>query len=354
MNGMMKAACAALVALALVAGGCGTKGAGTAAQPVLVKTMTVGAEKGNEQKTFSGTVHGYFESPLAFQVGGRIMARYVNAGDRVTAGQALMKVDSKDAEEQRAAAESTVISAEAQYNLAASTLKRYAELHNVDAISDLAMDQTRNQYDLAAAQLSQAQATLARADNNLSFTTLTADRDGVIGSTMYEVGQVVAAGTPVVLIVDDSRMDVHISFPEKDYGKYGVGMPCTVTFWALPGVTAHGTIREIAAAPNTSTGTYDVKVTLNDAPDTVAVGMTAEVRLGEGAGETIRVPLSAIASQSQEPSVWVVRDGKAARIAVTTGEYGTDTVEIKSGLSKGDQVITAGTQKLTEGEEVRT
>lgn len=354
MNRRMKAACVALVVLALAAGGCGTKSAGTAAQPVLVKTMTVGAEKGNEEKTFSGTVHGYFESPLAFQVGGRVMARYVNAGDRVTAGQALMKVDSKDAEEQRAAAESTVISAKAQYDLASTTLKRYTELHAVDAISDLAMDQTQNQFDLAAAQLSQAEATLSRADNNLSFTTLTADRDGVIGSTMYEVGQVVAAGTPVVLIVDDSRMDVHISFPEKDYGKYGVGMPCTVTFWALPGVTAHGTIREIAAAPNTSTGTYDVKVTLTDAPDTVAVGMTAEVRFGDGAGSTIRVPLSAIASQSTDPSVWVVRDGKAKRIAVTVGDYGIDTVEIKSGLAKGDKVITAGTQKLTEGEEVRT
>lgn len=354
MNKLTKSACIALAVLALVSGGCGTKKSASAPQPPLVKTMTVGAEAANSEKTFSGTVHGYFESPLAFQVGGRIVARYVTSGDRVTAGQPLMKVDSKDAEEQKAAAESTVVSAEAQYRLAQSTLARYSELHDVDAISDLAMDQTRNQYELAAAQLDQAQATLARADNNLSFATLTADRDGIIGATMYEVGQVVAAGTPVALIVDDSKKDVYISFPEKDYGKYSVGMPATVTFWALPGVTAHGTIREIAAAPNTSTGTYDVKITLDDAPEEAAVGMTAEVRFGDSAADVIRVPLSAMAGQSSEPAVWVVRDGKAQKISVTVGDYGTDTVVIKSGLAKGDKVITAGTQKLSEGEEVRT
>lgn len=354
MNRLTKAAFLSLAVTALLAGGCGAKKSAAPAQPPLVKTMTVGAETSDSEKTFSGTVHGYFESPLAFQVGGRIVARYVTSGDRVTAGEALMKVDSKDAEEQRAAAQSAVISAEAQYRLAESTLSRYSALHNADAISDLAMDQTRNQYELAAAQLDQAKATLARADNNLSFATLTADRDGVIGATMYEVGQVVAAGTPVALIVDDSQKDVYISFPEKDYGKYSVGMPCTVTFWALPGVTAHGTIREIAAAPNTSTGTYDVKVTLTDAPETAVVGMTAEVRFDDSHSDVIRVPLSAMAGQSGTPSVWVVRDGKARKLSVTVGNYGADTVEIKSGLSKGDRVITAGTQKLTEGEEVRT
>lgn len=92
-------------------------------------------------------------------------------------------------------------------------------------------------------------------ENNLGFTSLTADRDGVVGSTLYEVGQVVGAGTPVVLIVDDTKKDVHISFTEKQYGKYSVGLPCTVTFWAFPDLQLKGTVREVAAAPIQSTGT---------------------------------------------------------------------------------------------------
>lgn len=345
--------CAALLGASFMAEGCGKKAA-PAAQPPLVKTMVVGAEAAGEKRTFSGTVHGYYESPLAFQVGGRIVERYVASGDRVSMGQALFKVDSKDAEEQAAAAESTVISAQAQFDLASSTLARYESLHQVDAISDLAMDQTQNQYKLAAAQLSQAEASLARAQNALSFTTLTADRDGVVGSTLYEVGQVVAAGTPVVLIVDDSRMDVHISFTEKQVREYSAGMPCKVTFWALPGVTAEGTIREIAAAPNTSTGTYDAKVTLTEIPEHVTVGMTAEVSFDRAGGtDGVTVPLTAMAGQSSKPAVWIVRDGKAVMVEVKTGSYGENTVEITEGLAKGDRVITAGTQKLSEGEEVR-
>lgn len=66
------------------------------------------------------------------------------------------------------------------------------------------------------------------------------DRDGIVGTTLYEVGQVVAAGTPVVTIIDDSKLDVYISLTEKQYGLYSVGMPCEVTFWALPGGQSSG------------------------------------------------------------------------------------------------------------------
>ena len=318
------------VGFSLVLTGCGNKKEAET-KAVLVKTMVVGETAKAESRKFSGTVHGYFESPLAFQVGGRITRRLVSSGDRVTAGQVLMTVDSKDASEQAAAAAGALNAAEAQYRLALSTMARYEKLHELQAISDLAM-----------------------AENNLGFTSLTADRDGVVGSTLYEVGQVVGAGTPVVLIVDDTKKDVHISFTEKQYGKYSVGLPCTVTFWAFPDLQLKGTVREVAAAPNTSTGTYDAKVTLIDAPSDVVVGMTAEVSFDDPQGnEQIMVPLSAMAAQSEQPAVWIVRDHKVYLQKVETGQYGNDTVEIVSGLQKGDRVVTAGVQKLHEGEEVR-
>lgn len=349
------AACAAvLLGLTLVFSGCGTTKE-TAAPAPLVKTMVIGSEGAGEVQTFSGTVHGVYESPLAFQVGGRIMQRYVNAGDRVSAGQSLFKIDSKDAEEQVETARSSLNAASAQYDLANTTRERYQQLRNADAISALAMDQTQNQFDLAAAQLASAKSQLARAENNLGFTLLTSDRDGVVGSTMYEVGQVVAAGTPVALIVDDSSLDVHVSFTEKQYRDYSVGMPCTVTFWALPGLTVEGKVREIAAAPNTSTGTYDAKITLIDPPETVALGMTASVDFDRsGQSGHVMIPLTAMSTQPGQPAVWIIKDGKVHLQQVETGRYGENTVEIISGLSKGDTIVTAGASKLSEGEEVRS
>lgn len=354
MKNWKKWICAGLLGTSILMAGCGQQAA-VSHQAPLVKTVVAGESMKGEKTTFSGTVHGYFESPLAFQTGGRIMARYVDQGQRVSAGDVLMKVDSKDSEEQVASARSALTSAQASADLAYSTEARYRQLHEANAISDLTMDQVANKSDLARAQLDSAQAALARAQNNLGFTLLTADRDGVIGSTMYEVGQVVSAGTPVVTIIDDSRKDVHISLTEKQYKSYAVGTPATVTFWALPGVTVEGKVRDIAASPNTNTGTYDAKVTLIDPPDSVVVGMTAEVKFGsQNEGEGFMVPLSAMATQSEKPAVWVVKDNKVHLAEVTTGRYGEDTVEITGGINKGDRIVSAGASKLTEGEEVRT
>ena len=337
-----------LIGASIALSGCGAEKAAAPKAP-LVKSMVIGETESGVKNTFSGTVHGFFESPLAFQVGGRIMQRYVTSGERVSAGQALFKVDSKDAEEQAAAARSQLNAAEASYRLAQSTLARYEKLHSVSAISDLAIDQTRNQ-----AELESAQAALSRAENNLGFTVLSADRDGIVGATLYEVGQVVAAGTPVVSIIDDSQLDVYISLTEKQYREYSVGMPCTVTFWALPNVTVEGRVREVAAAPNAQTGTYDAKVTLVEPPENIAVGMTAEVKFGDReGGKGIMIPLSAMATQDQKPSVWVIRDNKVTLMPVKVGRYGENTVEIIEGLAKGDRIVTAGVSKLAEGEEVR-
>ena len=131
-------------------------------------------------------------------------------------------------------------------------------------------------------------------------------------------------------------------------------MPCTVTFWALPNVSVEGRVREVAAAPNASTGTYDAKVTLVEPPENIAVGMTAEVKFGDReGGKGIMIPLSAMATQDQKPSVWVIRDNKVTLTPVKVGRYGEDTVEIIEGLDKGDRIVTAGVSKLAEGEEVR-
>ena len=128
-----------LIGASIALSGCGAEKAAAPKAP-LVKSMVIGETESGVKNTFSGTVHGFFESPLAFQVGGRIMQRYVTSGERVSAGQALFKVDSKDAEEQAAAARSQLNAAEASYRLAQSTLARYEKLHSVSAISDLAID----------------------------------------------------------------------------------------------------------------------------------------------------------------------------------------------------------------------
>ena len=281
------------------------------------------------------------------------MEKYVSSGQHVTAGQPLFRIDSKDAEETANAAEGKLAAAKAQYNLAKTTLARFQKLHDIDAISDMAMDQTQSQFELAQAQLDQAQAMVGRAENNLNLTVLTADRSGVIGNTLFEVGQVAGPGMPVAIIVDDSTKEVNISLTEKQYSKYSVGMSCTVTFWALPDVVVHGVIKEIAGTPNPSTGTYDAKISLTDAPENVVIGMTAQVSFGDTDMNKIIVPLTAIDGKDGKNKVWIVDNNKVRPVIVEVGKYTSDGIEIISGIKKGDRIVTAGIKQLTDGEEVR-
>lgn len=342
----------AALATVLLLVGCGKEAQEEKPVP-FVKTITVGASEITDENTFPGTVHGRTESALAFQIGGKIVERLVQAGDRVAAGDPLYRLDSKDVSEQVAAAEGQVAAAKAQLELATSNLRRFEELYAQGAISEMNIDQARNAQQLAQAQYDTATAALGRARNQESFATLRSDRDGVVGMTMMEVGQVTGPGTPVVVVVDDSEMDVLISLVESNVHNISIGQRAKVTFWARPDWEISGVVREIAAAPNPQTGTYDAKVGLTEVPADMQVGMTAQVRFTTGESKVITVPLTAMATQSETPAVWVVRDGEAHMVQVKTGAYEGDKIEILSGLKAGDVVVVAGTQHLEEGKKVR-
>ncbi len=319
----------------------------------LVKTVTIGKESTEKTSSFSGTIHGRTEQALAFQIPGKVVQKLVQAGDYVQEGTPLYKLDSKDVSEQASAAQGQLTAASAQLDLARSNLARYEELYAQDAISAMQIDQARNAAKLASAQRDQAEAAYNRALNQESFATLKADRSGVVGSTMVEVGQVVAAGTPVVMLVDTKDLDVQISLTEKNAKEYPIGTRAEITFWSQPDLKISGVVREVSPAPNPKTGTYDAKIALTKVPDSVQLGMTAEVHFQKDAGKTITIPLSAMAEQQQQPSVWVVRGDKVHLVPVTPGRYLDDSVEITSGLAPGDIVVTAGTQHLHEGDKVR-
>ncbi len=321
--------------------------------PPLVRTTVIGMTDAETEATFSGTVHGRVESALAFQIGGQITERLVQAGDRVTKGQPLYRLDSVDVSQQVAAAEEQLTAARLQLELAETNLRRFEELYAADAISAMTIDQARNGRDLAAAQVGQAEAAYNRALNQESFATLRSDSNGVVGMTLMEVGQVTGPGTPVVVVVDDSEKDVLISLTESNVRDVYIGQRAKITFWSRPGLEISGVVREVSATPIPQTGTYDAKIALAEMPEEIQLGMTARVRFTDSDENIILLPLSAIAEQSDTPAVWVVRDEKAYLQKVETGAYHGNNVEILSGLKKGDRVVTAGTQHLSEGEKVR-
>ena len=319
----------------------------------VVRTMTVGATSTDDAATYPGEVRGKYESSLAFQVAGKIVARHVSVGDSVSAGDVLMEIDPKDVNQAVTANTAAVAAAQSNYKLAAQNFNRYSTLYEQGAVSQMIYDQYKTQYDAAAASLEAAQAQLNATTNQLGYTRLVADHSGSISSLAGELGMVVAAGTPVVSIVQDGEREIQIYVPENKLNTVKPGQAATITFWALNDVKASGHVTEVAPMADSVTRTYRVRVAVDTMPPEAKLGMTAKVTLSTGTASAIIVPTSAIYQTGDQTQVWVVRSNKVSLIPVKTGGYEGSNIKIASGLQKGDIVVTGGANKLSENEEVR-
>lgn len=344
------------LAASLVLSGCGNKEA--AAEPAqLVKTTQVGAKSGDAEGVYSGTVKGRYESNLAFQAGGRITARNVQLGSVVHQGDVLMTVNPQDVTQAVNQAAAQANAAKAQLELAQSNLARYQALYSQDAVSASALDQYQTAYNQAVAQYNQANAAVQAQQNQLSYTSLTADADGVISAVNAEVGQVVGAGTPVLTLVHSGDLEVQINVPENHVQDFPMGKDVSISFWALQNQTVNGTVREISPMADPASRTYKVSISLPNPPQGMQLGMTASVTNASpdaNKNTTYVLPLSAIYQTGDKPQVWVVGKDKTLSLKdVTVTDFGNNTVQV-GGLSAGDIVVTAGVQLLHEGETVRT
>lgn len=349
----------AVIAASLILG---LSGCGQQAQPKeaaqLVKTVTVGEGKADSTAgTYSGTVKGRYESNLAFQVGGRITARNVQLGSMVHAGDVLMTINPQDVAQSVNQAQAQVSSAQAQLQLAQSNLARYQQLFNEDAVSAAVLDQYQTAYNQAQAQYNQAIAAQQAQQNQLSYTQLTADADGIISNVTGETGQVVGAGQTVLTLVHAGDLEVQIQVPENRLADFPVGKDVSISFWALPGQQAKGVVREVAPMADAASRTYKVNVTVTDPPAGMQLGMTASVTNDQETAQPAAayvLPLSAIYQTGDVPQVWIVgTDNTLSLKPVTVSDFGDNTVKV-TGLSQGDVVVTAGVHMLTEGETVRT
>jgi len=305
---------------------------------------------------YTGDVRARYETALGFRVPGKIVARDVEVGSRVKHGQVLARLDPSDFRLNIEAARSQLAAAEADHLQAKDELARYRNLYEQKFVSAAEFDRRQNAYNVAKARLEQAQAQLGVTRNQSAYTTLRADDDGIITAIAAEVGQVVSAGQEVMRLARLEEKEVVISMPESRLGELDAAREVTITLWAQPDVTFAGRIREISPSADPVTRTYTVKVTLLRPSAEVQLGMTANVLLGtEAAHPIIRLPLTALYQQGEQPAVWII-DPETSAVVLTPVEvarYTQEAVEISSGLKTGDVVVRAGVHKLTAGQKVR-
>lgn len=320
-----------------------------------VKLMTVGEDTQHASAEYAGEVRARVESRLGFRVAGKIIRRPVEPGQRVKAGAVLAQLDPQDYKLSVDAARAQLVAAGTNRDLAAADLRRYKDLREQNFISGAELERREATLKAAQAQFDQAQAQLAGQGNQAGYTTLVADVSGVVTAVEAEVGQVVAAGTPIVRIAQDGARDVVFSVPEDRVQAVRVGSAAQVSLWASR-QTYPGKVREVAASADPVTRTYSVKIAM-DSQDLLPLGATVSVSaaaFAHGDKPVIKLPTSALLRDGNSSAVWVLDSARMTvqlhPITIATAD-GNDVV-VSGGLSPGMQVVVAGVHVLSPGQKV--
>jgi multidrug efflux system membrane fusion protein len=320
-----------------------------------VKVVTVGAADMGSGLEFAGEVRARVESRLGFRVGGKMVRRQAELGQRVKAGQVLAQLDPQDLKLATDASKAQVAVAVTNRDLAAADFKRFKELRDQNFISGAELERREATLKAAQSQVDQAQAQATGQGNQASYANLVADVSGVVTSVDAEQGQVVAAGSPVVRIAQDGPRDVVFAVPEDKVGLIKTGSPVEVRLWSTK-TTVQGVVREVAASTDPVTRTFGVKVSL-DVKDALPLGTTVSVvpkALDRSGVAVIKLPTSALQHEGKSAAVWVVDMAsmtvKLQPIQIVTAD-GNDVV-VGAGLQPGMQVVSAGVHVLSPGQKV--
>jgi multidrug efflux system membrane fusion protein len=322
-----------------------------------VQAQKVELASADDRSVYSGEVKARYETDLGFRIGGKVVARYVDVGATVKKGQVLARLDPNDAQLNAEAARAQMTSAQNDFEFADAELNRYKSLFEQKFISKAAFDQKQNAYNVAKAKVEQQRNQYSWSHNQSTYTSLTADADGVITAINVEVGQVVNVGQTVMKLARPEQKEVVINVPESRLGELQQASEIAVTLWALANKPYLGKVREVSPSGDPATRTYAVKVSIVNADPNVKLGMTANALVRKSASDkaVALLPLTALTEVEGAPAVWVI-DPHTKQVnlrPVQVGQYRGDGVTVLSGLQREEIVVTAGVHKLLPGQQVR-
>jgi membrane fusion protein (multidrug efflux system) len=292
----------------------------------------------------TGTVQANQDVMISAEEGGVVREILVDKGSRVSAGDALFRLDDDLLLAQ-------VDQARALSAMAGETWERRKRLYEEDGVGSELV------YLEAKYAAEQAAANLRLLEERLERTVITAPIGGVLDSREIEIGSMVAAGTPVARIVDANPVKITAGVPERYAADVAVGARAVVTFDVLPGQEFSGTLSYAGVAVNARNRTFPVEVVLPNPGGVIKPEMVANVSVVRRTyGEAIVVPQEALVRTEGGYIVFVVEeDGEATLVQARQVEAGPaqrNEVMIRSGLEAGERLVVVGQQSVASGDHV--
>jgi len=325
--------------------------------PRPVRTSEIRYDAARDANRYAATVQSRYEVEQAFRVGGKVAQRKVDVGQVVHEGDVIAVLDDADYRLAEEAARQQWQSAVTQARQAESDRKRLGDLKADGSVS--VSDDERATSGAQTAQATQeAQARqLELARNRLKYTVLRASRSGVVTAVRFEVGQVVPEGQPVVTIADPGVPEIVVDVPEDQLAAFQQAS-YKASLASAPGESFDVALREMSPQAAAQTRTYRARLKPVSARH-LPLGATATLVSNRVMSEmpAASLPASALTQADGKPAVWVVKHagneavGTVELVPVKVLGYRNEDVLV-SGPKSGDQVITAGVQKMAPGLKV--
>lgn len=320
---------------------CSTKKADKETEALAVTTEKICNETISNGTGYVGTVEEESAVAVSFTGIGTVNRVYVSEGERVRKGSLLAEMDMTQAQNALATAKAT-------HKQATDALERMRQLHENKSLADMKWVEVQTRVE-------QAEAMLQAAEKALADCRIYAPVDGVIGRKMLNAGETALPSQPVVTIMSISNLKVKVSIPEREIANIRDTTSSVITIEALGNRRIEGGRIEKGVKADALTHTYDIRINLRNTDGDILPGMVANVEIrNNGLMEGMFLPIRSVQQASDgKLFVWTVAQGKAHRCNVTVGRTVGNRIEVLSGLTAGDCVITEGYQKVSEGSPVR-
>jgi RND family efflux transporter MFP subunit len=305
--------------------------------------------------SFTGTVEPRFSHDLGFRVLGRVVARDVDVGQPVQAGQVIASLDPTAFGLAVRQLEAELAKAEATLANAAATRQRKAALLAERVASQADLETAEQAGAAAEAAVLTGRAALDKAREQLGYTRLISETDGIVTAVNAEVGQTVTAGQTVVKVAEADVREAVVDVPDEIAQAITPGDVFVAAVQIDPSATASGRVREVAPQADAATRTRRVRITLDAPPPAFRLGTTVTASRQSAGLAEIDLPRSALLKTQTSTAVWLVDDAsgtvslRTVKVASETG----DTMRIESGIDVGARVVTAGVNSLSEGQKVK-
>lgn len=370
-----------VTAAALLAG-CGTKEPEKAeSAPAAPVTITIAQAASNEVPGVYeavGTVRARTSSAISSRLMGYVREVRVRLGDAVTAGQVLVTIDSQEldahirqaetalteARSVQPEIESGVAAAKAQLDLAQSTFARMQELFNKKSISNQEFDEASGRLKVAeashnmaqakraqlAAKVQQAEQAVRTAQISQSYTSIVAPFAGMVTEKLVEPGILATPGAPLLTIEQSGALRMEASVEESRLGLIRLGQAVEVVIDAMDG-TLSGRVSEIVPSVDPASRSILVKIDLPQRSQ-LRGGQFGRARFAMEKRQVLTIPAAALVNRGQLQMVYTVDAGVARSRMITAGAASGDRIEVLSGLSTGESVVSPAPSALSDGARI--